>query len=179
MIYFLIVMKPLHTLQVILQGGVPYGFTWEEEGTMQELFDSNNNENQENGKNSAKIDVHDENLPFRNRMKEGCSMKKPKEERKRDIEILEKYHQHLTEKELEPLFQHFNQWKSGELAYYELTEFIHEFHKKNQKIWSTFNCTGLDRENLIFHAKRDLNMFNEKDLQNELYQRWMHFYDTM
>ncbi|WP_096273836.1 hypothetical protein [Paucisalibacillus globulus] len=45
-------------------GGVPYGFTWEEEGTMQELFDSNNNENQENGKNSAKIDVHDENLPF-------------------------------------------------------------------------------------------------------------------
>ena len=106
-------------------------------------------------------------------------MKKTKEERKRDKEILDKYHQHLTEKELEPLFQRFNQWKSGELPYYELTELIHEFHKKNQKIWSTFTCTGFQRENLIFHAKRDLDMFNEKDLHNELYQRWMHFYDTI
>jgi len=40
-------------------------------------------------------------------------MKKPKEERKRDRRILDLYHQHLTEKELEPLFEKFKQWKSG------------------------------------------------------------------
>ncbi|WP_047984466.1 hypothetical protein [Ornithinibacillus californiensis] len=103
-------------------------------------------------------------------------MRKSKEERKRDRVILEKYHKYLTEKELEPLFQHVNQWKSGELPYYELTELIHEFHKKNQEIWSTFNGE-LPRERLIFFAKKELKMFNEHDLKNEMYQRWLHFYD--
>lgn len=99
-------------------------------------------------------------------------MKKTKEERKRDRRILDLYHRHLTEKELEPLFEKFKQWKSGELTYFELTELIHEFHKKNQEIYKTFNY-GYD-EYLVFIAKRELNMFNEKDLENEVYQRWMY-----
>lgn len=99
-------------------------------------------------------------------------MKKPKAERKRDREILDMYHKHLTEKELEPLFHSFKQWKSDELPYYELTELIHDFHKNNQKIWSTFNG-GLDREYLIFYAKKELDMFIESDLKDEVYQRWL------
>lgn len=99
-------------------------------------------------------------------------MKKPKAERKRDREILDLYHKHLTEQELDPLFRSFKQWKTGDLPYYELTELIHEFHKKNQNIWSTFNG-GLGREHLIFRAKKGLDMFNENDLKNEVYQRWL------
>lgn len=80
-------------------------------------------------------------------------MKKSKAEQKRDREILDQYHKYLTEKELELLFQNFNQWKSGDLPYYDLTEFIHDFHKKNQEIWKTFN-SSFDEEYLIFHAKK-------------------------
>ncbi|WP_404454449.1 hypothetical protein LG329_05650 [Virgibacillus necropolis] len=99
-------------------------------------------------------------------------MKKPKAERKRDREILDLYHKYLTELELEPLFHSFKQWETKDLPYYELTELIHEFHKKNQKIWSTFNG-GFGREYLIFRAKKELDMFNERDLKDEVYQRWL------
>lgn len=81
--------------------------------------------------------------------------KKSKEERKRDREIVELYHQRVTEEALEPLYENFQKWKSGKLPYYELTEHIHEFHKLNQKIWSRFNTND---EFLIFQAKRDLNL---------------------
>ncbi len=102
-------------------------------------------------------------------------MKKSKEERQRDRRILDLYHKHMTEKELEPLFDQFKQWKSGELPYFELTEFIHQFHKKNQEIYKTFHY--YDDEHLVFRAKKELNMFNEKDLENEAYQRWMYYYE--
>jgi|SRR5690625_3490008 len=99
-------------------------------------------------------------------------MKKSKSERKRDREILAAYQRYLTEKELEPLFERFKEWKANDLSYDDLTEFIHEFHKKNQKIWGIFN-NSLDEEYLIFHAKKELNMFNEKDLDKELYKLWL------
>jgi succinate dehydrogenase flavin-adding protein (antitoxin of CptAB toxin-antitoxin module) len=99
-------------------------------------------------------------------------MKKPKSERKRDREILAAYQRYLTEKELDPLFEHFKQWKAEKLSYDDLTEYIHEFHQKNQKIWSMFN-DGLDEEYLIFRAKKELDMFNAKDLENEWYQHWL------
>lgn len=104
-------------------------------------------------------------------------MKKSKAERKRDREILLEYEKHLTEKELEPLYGHFKEWKSGTLPYDELTELIHKFHQKNQEIWKMFNYD--DREYMIFLAKKELNLFNEQDKQKELYQRWMHFYDSL
>ncbi|MGY0692480.1 hypothetical protein ACW2QC_06750 [Virgibacillus sp. FSP13] len=101
-------------------------------------------------------------------------MKKSKAERKRDREILGMYHKYLTEKELDPLYEHFKHWKSGKLPYDDLTELIHKFHKKNQEIWKVFNFTDkFDKEYLIFRAKKELNMFNETDKQNEVYQRWM------
>ncbi|WP_164667815.1 hypothetical protein [Virgibacillus doumboii] len=102
------------------------------------------------------------------------NIKKTKAERKRDREILSLYHKYLTEKELEPLYEQFKQWKTGHLPYDELTELIHEFHKKNQEIWKTFNYDN--DEYLVFRAKQELDMFNEKDLENELYQRLWSLY---
>jgi hypothetical protein len=50
--------------------------------------------------------------------------KKSKEERKHDRETVELYHKKITEDALEPLYEKFNEWKSGELPYFELTEHI-------------------------------------------------------
>ena len=89
--------------------------------------------------------------------------KKSKEERKRDREIVESYHQKVTEEALEKLFKHFQNWKREDLAYYELTEHIHEFHKLNQKIWSKFNSSGWDEQFLILEAKRELKLLTEEE----------------
>lgn len=88
---------------------------------------------------------------------------KSKEARRRDKEVVQKYHQKVTEEELEPLFKNFLEWKAGKMPYYELTECIHEFHKKNQKIWTMFNYNGSNDEFLIFLAKRDLNLLTEEE----------------
>ncbi|UOQ95460.1 hypothetical protein MUO14_11355 [Halobacillus shinanisalinarum] len=91
---------------------------------------------------------------------------------KRDREILGRYHQYLTEKELKPLYESFEQWNAGDLDYDELTERIHVFHKKNQQIWSTFNGV-IEEDYLIFQAKKEMNLLNEEDLTNQLYRRWL------
>lgn len=84
--------------------------------------------------------------------------KKSKEERKRDREIVEKYHKKLTEDKLEALYEHFQKWKSGEMPYYDLTEEIHQFHQANQKIWILFNSDGWDDEMLIRLAREGLGL---------------------
>ncbi len=89
--------------------------------------------------------------------------KKSKSERKRDREIVELYHKKVTEDALEPLYANFQAWKSGDLQYYELTEHIHQFHKKNQEIWKMFNYNGWDDEFLIIQAKKNLNMLTEEE----------------
>jgi hypothetical protein len=103
--------------------------------------------------------------------------KKSQAARKRDQEILDQYHKKVTEEALAPLYEEFLQWKKGERPYYELTEAIHKFHKKNQQIWSRFNVTGSEREFLVFQAKKEMNLFNEEDLQNEMYIHWMDFFE--
>lgn len=87
--------------------------------------------------------------------------KKTKEERKRDREIVENYHQKLTEDKLEGLHGSFQKWKSGELPYFELTEEIHLFHQANQKIWILFNSDDWDDEMLIRLAKKELELVDE------------------
>jgi hypothetical protein len=89
--------------------------------------------------------------------------KKSKTERKRDREIVELYHKKVTEDELEALYTTFQEWKNGSMPYYELTEVIHEFHKKNQKIWSRFNYSGWNDELLIIEAKKELNLLTDED----------------
>lgn len=97
--------------------------------------------------------------------------KKSKEERKRDREIVELYHKKITEDELEPLYENFIEWKSGNLPYDELTEDIHLFHKRNQDIWKMFNYNGWDDELLIIQAKSELNMLTEEE--KEMYHFWL------
>jgi Ca2+-binding EF-hand superfamily protein len=92
--------------------------------------------------------------------------KKSKEERKRDREITELYHKKLTEDELQPLYERFTEWHTGNLPYFELTEHIHQFHKKNQEIWKLFNYNGWDDEFLLHLAKKELDMLTDDEKQN-------------
>jgi hypothetical protein len=52
--------------------------------------------------------------------------------KQQERELLDEYHKLETEQALEPLYQSFMEWKQGTLPYFELTELIHLFHKKNQ-----------------------------------------------
>lgn len=87
--------------------------------------------------------------------------KKSKEERKRDRELIDQYHKKVTEDELTLLNEKFKEWQSGSLPYYELTEDIHQFHKKNQEIWKLFNYS--DREFVLHLAKKEFDMLSEDE----------------
>jgi hypothetical protein len=100
--------------------------------------------------------------------------KKSKSERRKEREILQQYHQKVTEDELQPLYKNFQKWSIGELPYDELTERIHEFHKKNQKIFSMFH-DPFDEEYLVFKAKNDMGILSDED--RERYADWINFFE--
>lgn len=89
--------------------------------------------------------------------------KKSKEDRNRDREIYNQYHQKLTENALEPLYKDFIDWKSDKLPYFELTERIHEFHKENQKIWLLFNTFDWNDKIFMIQAKEALHLLSNEE----------------
>jgi hypothetical protein len=97
-----------------------------------------------------------------------------KQKRQQEREIIDEYHKWVTEHALEPLYQSFLEWKSGALSYFELTELIHLFHKKNQEIYKDFEYT--DRKVLLLLAKMKLGRLTEDDIiENKwLLERWGH-----
>ncbi|OMF38371.1 hypothetical protein BK133_02290 [Paenibacillus sp. FSL H8-0548] len=82
--------------------------------------------------------------------------------RQQEREIIDEYHRFVSEQALEPLYQSFLEWKSGKLPYFELTELIHLFHKKNQEIYKDFEYT--ERRELILLAKMKLGRLTEDDI---------------
>jgi hypothetical protein len=87
----------------------------------------------------------------------------PKQQkRQQERELIEEYHKLVTEEALNPLYQSFLEWKSGTLPYFELTELIHVFHKKNQEIFKDFNYT--DPKDLLLLAKMKLGRLSEEDV---------------
>lgn len=94
------------------------------------------------------------------------------QKRQQEREIIDEYHKLVTEQALEPLYQSFLDWKSGVFPYFELTEKIHLFHKKNQEIYKDFEYTG--RKELILLAKMKLGRLTEDDIiENKwLLERW-------
>lgn len=78
-------------------------------------------------------------------------------------ELINDYHKMVTEKALEPLYQSFMEWKSGALPYFELTEQIHQFHRKNQEIYKDFNYT--EYHVLVLLAKMKLGRLTEDDIK--------------
>ncbi|MDQ0913848.1 hypothetical protein [Paenibacillus sp. V4I5] len=95
-----------------------------------------------------------------------------KEKRKQERELLDEYHKLVTEQALEPLFLSFLEWKQGTLPYFELTELIHIFHKKNQEIYKEFEYTG--RNELVLLAKMKLGRLTKEDISEYgwLLERW-------
>jgi hypothetical protein len=95
-----------------------------------------------------------------------------KQTKQQERELLDEYHKLVTEQALEPLNQSFLEWKQGTLPYFELTERIHLFHKKNQEIYKDFEYTG--RKELVLLAKMKLGRLTEEDiLENKwLLERW-------
>jgi hypothetical protein len=96
----------------------------------------------------------------------------PKLKKQQERELLDEYHKLVTEQALEPLYQSFIEWKHGTLPYFELTERIHLFHKKNQEIYKDFEYTG--HLELVLLAKMKLGrLTNEnKSEYNWLLDRW-------
>jgi hypothetical protein len=68
-------------------------------------------------------------------------MKKSKEQRKREREIIDEYYDKRMRQLLEPLYEDFQKWKRGELSHYELLERIHQVHKENQKLYRLFTSS--------------------------------------
>lgn len=101
--------------------------------------------------------------------KSGSKLKKQQER-----ELLDEYHKMVTEQALEPLYQSFLEWKQGTLPYFELTERIHLFHKKNQEIYKDFEYTG--RRELVLLAKMKLGKLTDEDISENgwLLERWGH-----
>lgn len=88
----------------------------------------------------------------------------PKQQkRQQEREIIDEYHKLVTEEALEPLYQSFKKWKLGSLPYFELTELIHLFHKKNQEIYKDF--TYNDHKELVLLAKLKLSRLSEDDIK--------------
>ncbi|WP_372661023.1 hypothetical protein [Cohnella sp.] len=93
-------------------------------------------------------------------------------ERQQERELIDEYHKLVTEQALEPLYQSFLEWKQGTVPYFELTERIHLFHKKNQEIYKEFEYTG--RNELVLVAKMKLGRIDENDIAEYgwLLERW-------
>jgi len=66
------------------------------------------------------------------------NIKKSKEQRKKEREIIAAYYDKRMRELLDPLYEDFQKWKRRELTHDELCEQIHEFHKENQKVYSLF-----------------------------------------
>lgn len=94
--------------------------------------------------------------------------KKSKLQRQEERQILDEYYKMVTQEALEPLFQSFLDWKQGTLPYYELTERIHLFHKRNQEIYKEFNYT--ERNELVLYAKMKLGRLTDEDV---IQHRWI------
>ncbi|UKS24277.1 hypothetical protein LOZ80_21910 [Paenibacillus sp. HWE-109] len=85
-----------------------------------------------------------------------------KQKRLQERELLDDYHQFVTEEALEPLYQSFVEWKQGTLPYVELTDQIHVFHKKNQEIYRDFQYAAYSE--LLLLAKMKLDRLTEEDI---------------
>jgi hypothetical protein len=92
--------------------------------------------------------------------------------KQQERELLDEYHKLVTEQALEPLYQSFIEWKQGKFPYFELTERIHLFHKKNQEIYKDFEYIG--RKELVLLAKMKLGRLTRDDISeySGLLERW-------
>lgn len=98
--------------------------------------------------------------------------KKSISQRQEERRILDEYHKMVTEESLEPLYRSFLEWKEGTLPYHELTEHIHQFHKRNQEIYKEFNYTEWDV--LVLYAKMKLGRLSDEDYDQygSILERW-------
>ena len=97
----------------------------------------------------------------------------PKQQKRvQERNIIDEYHKLVTEEALEPLYHSFLEWNSVSLSYFELTELIHQFHKKNQEIYKDFAYT--DHRELLLLAKMKLGRLTEDDIADNkwLLERW-------
>jgi hypothetical protein len=102
----------------------------------------------------------------------GSKLTPKQQKRQQEHEIIDEYHKLVTEEALEPLYQSFLEWKSGSIPYFELTELIHQFHKKNQEIYRDFSYS--EHKELLLLAKMKLGRLTEKDIIDNkwLLERW-------
>jgi len=66
-------------------------------------------------------------------------MPKPKSpEREWQQQLIDDYYDYRWKQILEPLYQEFLRWKSGELAHADMDQAIHKTHKQTQELYGLF-----------------------------------------
>ena len=56
-------------------------------------------------------------------------------------EMIDAYHDHQWHLVLDPLYEKFQDWKTGKASHLEMDGAIHETHKSCQKVYSLFTST--------------------------------------
>ena len=70
--------------------------------------------------------------------------------------LIDAYYDMQYHRVLDPLYEKFQQWKSGELTHDDIDEAIHQTHRENQKLYSFFTQ---NRDMLVFLIERDEEWF--------------------
>jgi hypothetical protein len=52
--------------------------------------------------------------------------------------LIDDYYDHRWRQVLDPLYDKFQLWKTGELTHYDMDQAIHEAHKQNQELYTLF-----------------------------------------
>lgn len=74
--------------------------------------------------------------------------------------LLDAFYDYRWRQVLEPLYQKFQQWKTGELNHKDMDEAIHQTHKQTQDVYS------------IFTMKREV-LVRAIQLNEEWFQAWV------
>ena len=72
--------------------------------------------------------------------------------------LIDAYYDMQYHRVLDPLYEKFQQWKSGELTHDDIDEAIHQTHRENQKLYSFFTQ---NRDMLVFLIENDEEWFSE------------------
>jgi len=87
-------------------------------------------------------------------------MRYTKAQKKKLRELVGIANERELDQEMEKLFQHFENWRSGKISCFELSDLIHKFHQgASREIWTTYAYgdpdTAVSRALVLGFLKRE------------------------
>ena len=91
-----------------------------------------------------------------------------KSQRKKLQQLASIANERELDQELEKLFQHFENWRSGKINCFELNDLIHKFHQgASREIWKTYAYS--DPDTAVSRAIV-LGFLKKEEVSNELFE---------